>query len=425
MCRYRHLLLGVLCLFVSSLQLRAQQAYAVADVPNVYLQDSTRRVSDPGGLIRDIDPRVLDEALASLAIGRDIQPTVVLLPSIGERDIEGFAVELFRYWGLGDKSLNNGLLILYVADQRRVRSEVGYGLEGVLTDGRMGRIQREVMIPYFREGQTGQGLLAGIQAIDKRLDKEDWRTAKADRPEEGISWSTILYFALFVLVAIFVALLSSLEREASSLHTPSQTRARWASLQASYGLAFYLFLILLPPLGLVVYLWGRKRLPRLRAMLSACERCSAHGMQRQGAQEAHSLLSPVQQTEEAIRSRHYEVYRCAHCGEIELYPQVVAGTSFQTCPTCSGRTLKATRAEHIRLGGRNYVRVHKQCLHCGHRDHEDRRDDSGDAEAALAGLVLGSLLGSSRSGGGFGGGGFGGGSWGGGSSGGGGATSGW
>lgn len=389
------------------------------------LQDSTRRVSDPSGIIRDINPRELDAALAALSRVRGIQPALVLLPSIGEQDVEGFALDLFRRWGLGDKSLNNGLLILYVADQRRVRTEVGYGLEGVLTDGRVGRIQREQMIPYFREGRTGQGLLAGIQAIDGHLEREDWRTTTPGSSEEGISWSSILYFSLFVLVLVFVVLLSSLEREANALRSPSQTRARWTSLQASYKLALYLFLIALPPLGLVVYIWGRKRLPRLRAMLSECEYCAAHEMKHQHPEEAYALLSPVQQTEEAIRSRHYEVYRCGHCDRVELYPEVVAGTSFQTCPSCSGRTLKTTRAEYIRIGGRNYVRVYKQCLHCRHQDYEDHRDDTGDTESALAGMVLGSLLGSSRSGGGFGGGGFGGGGWGGGSSGGGGATSGW
>lgn len=421
MCRYRYLLIGILYLFVSCLQqLRAQQVYTIKNVPNVYRQDSTRRVSDPSGLIRDIESRELDEALVSLARIHNIQPAIVLLPSIGERDLEGFAVELFRDWGLGDKSLNNGLLILYVADQRRVRLEVGYGLEGVLTDGRMARIQRDFMIPYFREGRTGQGLLMGIRGIEQRLEEESWQTTAIAKTSDTFSWRTILYFVLFALLAVFIALFSSLEQVARGLRNPSQIRAKWASLESSYRFALCLFLVAFFPLGIVIYWWGRKRLPRLKAMLVKCERCSRLEMQHLPTQESYAYLSPVQQTEESIRSRHYEVYLCGNCSSVELHPRVVSDTSFETCPVCAGRTLKTIRAESIRLGGRNYIRVHKHCLHCKHRDYEDRRDDSEDVETALTGMVIGSLLGSSRSRSGFGGG-----SWGGGSSGGGGATSGW
>ncbi|KGN67176.1 hypothetical protein HQ37_08100 [Porphyromonas sp. COT-239 OH1446] len=421
----RYLLLVCLVLLASS-TLWAQRSYRVDEVPNVQLLDSTRRVSDPEGIVQDIGLAKLDAALSRFKINYGVEVAVVLLPSIGERDIEGFAVELFRHWGLGDKKLNNGLLILYVADQRRIRSEVGYGLEGVLTDGRMGRIQRTVMIPHFREGRMGLGLLAGLDEIEQLIQNEGLR------PSEGhlsgmdvLQGNMVLYFFLLVTGILFFGLLISLEYEVNAIDKPSQARARWEKLYSSYRLSLVLFLLLGVAPGVLIWLWGRVRLPRVRRMLTHCDLCGAEGMERK-TDFLESYLSPVQRTEQAIGSRAYSIYHCSNCNEVELHAQTVAGSSFVECPVCHGRTMQATRQQRIRLSGKPYIRTYLHCLHCQHDDHADRRDSDSAENAAAAGVLLGTLIsiagsGSRRHGGG----GWGGGSWGGGSSGGGGATSSW
>jgi uncharacterized protein len=78
--------------------------------------------------------------------------------SIPHGDLEGFAVKLYEDWGIGKREQDNGVLILLVMDERRIRIEVGYGLEHVLPDGLCGEIIRTQMVPLFKEGRFGEGL---------------------------------------------------------------------------------------------------------------------------------------------------------------------------------------------------------------------------------------------------------------------------
>jgi len=100
------------------------------------------------------------------------QIVVVTVPSLDGQDIESYATELFRNFGIGDKDLNNGLLILVALEERLCRIEVGYGLEGVLPDGKTGRYQDEYMIPYFKEDNFDEGIVNGYKAFFATIAKE-------------------------------------------------------------------------------------------------------------------------------------------------------------------------------------------------------------------------------------------------------------
>jgi uncharacterized protein len=90
---------------------------------------------------------------------------VATLPSLDGRPLEETAVDLYRAWGIGDKNANKGALILVAVGERRVRIEVGYGLEGALTDLQSGRIRDQVLVPKLKEGDYGQALYLGVAAI--------------------------------------------------------------------------------------------------------------------------------------------------------------------------------------------------------------------------------------------------------------------
>ena len=83
-----------------------------------------------------------------------------------------YSTNLFRQFGIGDKEKNNGLLILIALEERKSRIEVGYGLEGVLPDGKTGRIQDEYMIPYFKDNNFDEGILNGYKALFKEVANE-------------------------------------------------------------------------------------------------------------------------------------------------------------------------------------------------------------------------------------------------------------
>lgn len=106
------------------------------------------------------------------------QVVVVTMAGIGDKPLEEYTLELFRKWGIGQKDKDNGVLIFVDIEGRQSRIEVGYGLEGVLTDGKTGRIQDKYMIPYFRQGKYSQGIVAGFDAVVNEIYKEHGYTDK-------------------------------------------------------------------------------------------------------------------------------------------------------------------------------------------------------------------------------------------------------
>ncbi|MCB2193644.1 MAG: TPM domain-containing protein [Deltaproteobacteria bacterium] len=90
---------------------------------------------------------------------------VATVPSLDGESIEQAAVQLFEKWGIGKKGEDKGVLILLAPKERKMRIEVGYGLEGVLTDATSGAVRDQYMLPYFKKGKFAQGMLAGEVAV--------------------------------------------------------------------------------------------------------------------------------------------------------------------------------------------------------------------------------------------------------------------
>ncbi len=93
------------------------------------------------------------------------QVAVLTIPTLGGESVESYANRVFRAWGLGRADVNNGVLLLIAKNDRELRIEVGYGLEGHLTDAEAGRIIRNVIVPMFRADDFEGGTLAGARAI--------------------------------------------------------------------------------------------------------------------------------------------------------------------------------------------------------------------------------------------------------------------
>ena len=224
----RKILCIILLVFAPILAIGAEdKAYSIESVPNVYAQDRRLHVSDPNGLLMQETQAEINRMLTLLEDSTGIQSMVVMLPSIGHEDIFDFAHNLFRHWGIGNKESNNGMLIVYVADQRKIRFTTGYGLEGILPDAMCKRIQSRYMIPHFREGNTDLGMLEGTKAVVSVLDG----SMKADNTEEETSlWEILLTLgAIVLIIAVPIWLIHRQEHtcpkcaKASSLKLVSQT----------------------------------------------------------------------------------------------------------------------------------------------------------------------------------------------------------
>jgi uncharacterized protein len=100
------------------------------------------------------------------------QVVVVTMDTIDNQVLEQYSLGLLREWGIGQKDVNNGVLMLVVVNDRQSRIEVGYGLEGALPDARTGRIQDDYMLPYFREGNYSTGIAKGYAALLEEVYRE-------------------------------------------------------------------------------------------------------------------------------------------------------------------------------------------------------------------------------------------------------------
>ena len=142
----------------------------------------------------------LENYLSDVEQRTGAQIAVVTLPSVEGGDIDRAAVELFKAWGIGQKGKDNGILILASIGDRRARIEVGYGLEGVITDADAGDILRQQVYPYFKQKQYGQGLSNAAHAVADRITPSD--QAQANQDEMGIGMGQALKIILIILFII-------------------------------------------------------------------------------------------------------------------------------------------------------------------------------------------------------------------------------
>lgn len=166
----------------------------------------TGRVVDEARLLTAAERDSLTEALAQHERATGQQVVVVTLQSLRERPIEDYGYQLGRHWGIGAKGKNSGALFIVAPKERKVRIEVGYGLEGTLTDAASRLIIENVVLPSFRSGQFGPGIVAGTGAILKTLAGDPAATpaAEAARPAAQ-RWDSDVPIPFLMMVLGFLA----------------------------------------------------------------------------------------------------------------------------------------------------------------------------------------------------------------------------
>lgn len=178
---------------------------SVDDVPNVRLTDVRRYVTDPSSILSPAATDTINAILGRLEKSTGIETAVVMLPSIGENDIFDFSTSLFRKWGIGKAKNNNGLLILFVMDQHKVRFATGYGIEGTMTDAMSKRIQTQYMVPAFKRSDWDKGMVDGVRAAAKVLDGSmEPEAADSDTDTSDLLFSIGIVIGV-ILLAMFVS----------------------------------------------------------------------------------------------------------------------------------------------------------------------------------------------------------------------------
>jgi uncharacterized protein len=168
--------------------------------------DEAHILPQPAKLAVETKSRALEEKSG-------IQLVVATVPSLQDRDIETFANGLFRFWKLGEAKKNNGVLFLIAPNERKMRIEVGYGLEGTLTDALSKVIIATAVTPKFKAGDFGAGVERGVDAIIEVLsgDAAEWQKRVKVRDEGHDALDDIVPL---IMIALFLFVFISMLKDA-------------------------------------------------------------------------------------------------------------------------------------------------------------------------------------------------------------------
>lgn len=167
---------GLLAVIVAVLVLGTAASAVEPEFPKL-----TGRVVDEANLLSPAEEASLAEALAAHEAATTNQVVVVTLDSLQGVPIEDYGYQLGRHWKLGQEGEDNGVLLIVAPNERKVRIDVGYGLEPMLTDAQSKLIIENVVVPAFRAEQFGPGIVAGTGAILQTLSGEPVTIATAER----------------------------------------------------------------------------------------------------------------------------------------------------------------------------------------------------------------------------------------------------
>jgi uncharacterized protein len=173
----------------------------------------TSRVNDYANILSPTTLQALETMLKEHEDSTSNQVVVLTVQSLEGEVLEEYSIKVVEAWKLGTKKNDNGVLLLVAKDDRKVRIEVGDGLEGVLNDGKAGWIIRNLIVPSFKEGNFDAGVMAGVAAMLKVIQGEytiDEESATESSDEEiplgmalGISAFFLLVVGMFTLIGVF------------------------------------------------------------------------------------------------------------------------------------------------------------------------------------------------------------------------------
>lgn len=197
----------------------------------------TGRVVDQAGMIDAATEAELTTKLAAFEQKSTDQIVIATMDSLDGESIEDFANRQFRAWGLGQAGENNGILLLVAKDDRKMRIEVGYGLEGTLTDLHSKLIIENTMVPAFRAGDFSGGISRAVDDIIMVLEGNAAELeARAERNQDApadIDWIVVIFVTLWVTLFVGGFLISFLAPIYGKKLGPN--RYRWLGMDITIG----------------------------------------------------------------------------------------------------------------------------------------------------------------------------------------------
>ena len=346
---------SALCALATIVSIAIAVAEPLGSIPNPRARDGTW-VTDMPRALNAATVAQLNAMIDELERTTGAELAVAVVASLDRQSVEEFAEKLFKLWGIGKAGKDNGLLLLWSTGDRKVRIEVGYGLEGTIPDGKAGAILDAYVIPKFKAGQFNEGIIAGVAAVAMALGNQPVALpavgTESYEEEEGFSFTSPTMLGVYGSVPAGLASLVGFRR------------------------------------------WRRYRRRR-------CPQCQAT-MARLGETEDDAHLNEPQLVEERIGSVDYDVWRCPSCSHHFTLRYAKWLTSFGKCPQCRHRTLssKQTTIAAATTSSSGSARVNEKCEFCSYRNEYTKVLPRIQQSSSSSGGSSSSSFGGGRSGGG-------------------------
>ncbi len=337
-------------------------------------------VSNPDNILLEAEVAFLDSIIQEVEDSSKAQIAIVMLQSIGEGIPKTFATELFNHWGVGNAETENGLLILFVMDQRRIEFETGYGTEQILSDAKSYDIQQEFMVPRFKEGKYGQGILDGMDNIVHIFmgraeeitpsDTESTATTYDDDYDDyDYSYDYSFYGryrdeinSYLIITALALALFFLL------FIISIMNKDYFARYQTMRIFRLYIWFILFPVPFIGVYIFIKRisekwrNTPRISAKTGLI-------MHKLSEEEDDKYLEKGQVAEEKVKSVDYDVWISGEEGDVLIQTYKRWFSKYNSCPKCKYKTYykvydKVIKAATYSSSGKG--EKHYKCTNCGH-----------------------------------------------------------
>ena len=194
----------------------------------------TGRVVDAANVLTPAAIQRISEKLTAHEAATSDQVVVATVPKLDDLAIEDYANRLYRRWALGTKDKNNGALLIIAPTERKARIEVGYGVEGALTDALSRTIITTAIAPRLRTGDFSGGIEAGVDAMLDILkgDAEQWQRKPRIRDDGADEMVPLIMFGFFMIV-ILIIMLQSRQRGGPGQRSHRMRNGNWVSLPGS------------------------------------------------------------------------------------------------------------------------------------------------------------------------------------------------
>ena len=379
----RTLLVWLCCGFAMAAPARE---YTVREVPNTRYYSDTIHISDPDDWITEEYQAKIDHVLSTVRDEADV--FVVVLSSIGDDNIEEFANDLFNFWGIGERDRNNGVLMLMVEDQHKLRFETGYGMEETMPDALCLRIFNDIIRPYFKEGDYNEGLYAGVCAVagvlgalpeDSTVNADTIDQIKRSEEDEPLTedwgfweWLLLIVYLIFALVFFFI-FVRSLRKNVQRLKNDNEEEVSKAYKSIlSDEQALLMFLIVCTPVSALLPIYfavahSAKKKYRNKTRVCSC----GHEMRRLSEAEEDPYLNENQLFEENnLKVKDYDVWYCDSCHSTKIlgYSTKKAERYF-ICPSCqclAGKKKYDSTVISPTTSSKGEGLHHIVCEKCGH-----------------------------------------------------------